>query len=81
MTTPLEIETVLDLVRAEVARAKEKRPCEFATAHEGYAVILEELDEAWDAIKGNAFAHARVEMVQVAAMAVKFIAEFVNGWR
>ena len=45
----------------------------FASAHEGYAVIKEELDEAWDAIKANNVAGARLEMVQVAAMAIRFL--------
>lgn len=45
----------------------------FKNSHEGYAVVLEELDEAWDAIKANDHASARREMVQVAAMALRFI--------
>lgn len=48
----------------------------FSSPHEGYAVILEELDEAWDEIKANNTVRAVEEMVQVAAMAIRFIAEF-----
>lgn len=43
--------------------------------HEGYAVILEELDEMWDAIKKNDIVHARKECLQVAAMALAFLLE------
>jgi hypothetical protein len=35
---------------AELERARKKFP-PLASAHEGYAVILEELDELWDIIK------------------------------
>jgi hypothetical protein len=44
-------------------------------AHEGYAVILEELDELWDEIKRQKIdAEAmRKEAVQVAAMAMRFV--------
>lgn len=43
--------------------------------HEGYAIILEELDELWDAVKANDIEHARREAVQVAAMAMAFMIE------
>lgn len=49
----------------------------FASAHEGYSVILEEMDELWDEVKNNkdsgALARQRLEALQVAAMAVRFI--------
>jgi len=45
-------------------------------AHEGYAVILEELDELWDGIKTNKGPDAyRKEACQVAAMALRFMVE------
>lgn len=47
----------------------------FNSAHEGYAVILEELDEAWDEIKANNVDATRKEMVQVAAMALRFLVD------
>lgn len=48
--------------------------------HEGYAVILEELDELWDEVKPNRgrTAAARCEAVQVAAMALRYIAELTD---
>lgn len=69
---------ILDLalaeVRAEVVRAIEKYPT-FNSAHEGYAVIAEELDELWDEVKGNGPVRARKEAVQVAAMAIRFMTD------
>ena len=64
----------LDLVGAEVARAVKKFP-PLNSAHEGYAVILEELDELWEEIKAQTPDREamRREAVQVAAMAVRFL--------
>ncbi len=60
----------------EAMRAIEKHGGKvFNSSHEAYAVLLEEVDELWDAIKGNDLAHARVEAIQVCAMAIRFIAE------
>lgn len=47
----------------------------FNSAHEGYAVILEELDEAWEEIKANDTERAIEEMIQVAAMALRFVVD------
>lgn len=62
-------------VKDEVSKAQRNFPTPFGNAHEGYAVLLEEVDEAWDAIKKNNIVHARKEMVQVAAMAIRFLLE------
>jgi hypothetical protein len=43
------------------------------SAHEGYAVIKEEVDELWDAVKKDDTEHAKREAVQVAAMAMRFL--------
>lgn len=64
-----------DTALAELNRAMTKFPNQHTSAHEMYAVILEELDEAWDAIKANDIQHAHKEMVQVAAMALRFLVE------
>lgn len=43
------------------------------SAHEGYAVLKEEVEEAWDEIKRKNVPLAKEEMVQVAAMAISFM--------
>ena len=50
-----------------------------ASAHEGYAVILEELDELWEEVRRHRspanIEAMRDEAIQIGAMAVAFIAE------
>lgn len=41
--------------------------------HEGYGIIKEELDEFWDEVKINNNQEARKEMVQVAAMCLRYL--------
>jgi hypothetical protein len=50
----------------------------FASDHEAYAVLLEEMDELWDAVKlKQTYEYRRVmiekECIQVAAMALRFL--------
>lgn len=60
----------------EILRARAKHgPNDFVSAHHGYGVLLEELDEAWDEIKQDNREKAQKEMIQVAAMATRFVAE------
>ena len=47
----------------------------FHNTHEGYAVLKEEVDELWDAVKANDTQHALKEAVQVGAMALRFIVD------
>lgn len=68
---------IIELVKSEYERAVMKFGS-FKSAHEGYAILLEEVDELWDAIKlikkpedfQDQLAH---EAVQVAAMAIRFL--------
>lgn len=64
---------VEDVVK-ELSNANRLFPA-FHGAHEGYAVLLEELDELWDEIKckDRNLKNMRKEAVQVAAMAIRFI--------
>jgi hypothetical protein len=71
-------EGVIAMVVAELRKARAKFP-QFNSAHEGYAVLLEEVDELWDAIKRNDDANAREEAQQVAAMAIRFLLDVGNG--
>lgn len=63
----------------EVRRAKSVYKEDFVNQHEGYAVILEELDELWEEVKKNQRNYdlkaQRKEAVQCAAMCLRFIAE------
>jgi len=54
----------------------------FNSAHEGFCVLKEEVDELWDHIKTNQkkrdLVAMRKEAIQVAAMALRFAAEVCN---
>ena len=65
---------VLELLRAK----KLHGPKPFNSLHEGYAVILEEVDEVWDEIKKKVpnKDFLRKELTQVAAMCLRFIHYF-----
>lgn len=69
-------------IDAELYRAKNGHAAQ-NSAHEGYAVLLEEVDELWDEIKKNKRerdpAKMRAEAVQVAAMAIRFIQDVIDS--
>jgi len=71
------VEAILD----EVERAK-RHGTTFASLHEGYAVILEELDEVWDITRQKRCERdeleLRKEFIQIAAMAIKAIESMPN---
>lgn len=68
---------VHDAINAEVVRARKAYPKPFKSAHEAYAVILEELEEFWWEVRKRdqwrSPAGMRRELIQVAAMAVRAI--------
>lgn len=74
-----EIETALDriadTVQVELLRALQKHPEPFNSAHEGYAVLLEEVEELWEAVKKDDKVQARRECAAVAAMAYRYMME------
>ena len=63
---------------AEARDAAEKWPV-MNSAHEGYGVLLEEVDELWDHVKtkqkNRDLVAMRKEAIQIAAMAIRFAAE------
>lgn len=64
-------------VWAELDRAQLAFPT-FANPHEGYAVLLEEVDELWEVVKTKQpqdKERLRAEARQVAAMAIRFMLE------
>jgi hypothetical protein len=64
----------LERIHVEVQRAIELHG-PLSGPHEGFAVIREELDELWDAVKRDDLEDALEEAVQVGAMAVRFLAD------
>lgn len=68
----------LAAVRDEVESARSNWPA-FNSAHEGFAVLLEEVDElkghVWTNQKRRDLAAMRKEAMQVAAMALRFMGE------
>lgn len=72
-------------INAEIQAAR-RHGSTFASLHEAYAVILEELDEVWDIARQKRMDRDRAELykelVQIAAMAIKAInsmSNFVGG--
>lgn len=65
-----------DQVHNEFTFASQKYD-RFNSAHEGYAVLKEELDELWEEVRKKrekrSVKQMRRECVQIAAMAVRFI--------
>jgi len=68
------LDAALAEVREEVEKAINKHG-PMASAHEGYAVIAEELDELWDEVKADRGYQesAMSEAKQVAAMGLKYL--------
>jgi hypothetical protein len=72
----MRIDEALKQIENEYLRASELYG-DFHSNHEGYAVLKEEVDELWDEIKkskettGNN--KIRKELIQIAAMTVRFL--------
>ena len=71
-------EEALTLVACELANAQHAFP-PFRSPHEGYAILLEELDELWLEIKNDKRSSVartqrmRHEAMQIAAMSLRFM--------
>lgn len=70
----MKFENALAAVEKECLTACVRYP-EFNSAHEGYAVLLEEVDDLWDEVKKRDPAAMRTEAIQVAAMALRFLVD------
>lgn len=77
MSLPL-VGTVLSDVLLELSSASDKFP-PFNSAHEGYAILKEEVDELWDEVKKKPSLRSNMalekEAIQVAAMALRFLVD------
>lgn len=73
-----ETGVALAAAASELNNARANWPA-FNSAHEGFAVLKEEVDELWDHVKTNQkrrdLAAMRKEAIQVAAMALRFATE------
>lgn len=67
-----------DAVMTELEHARANFP-PMRSEHEGFAILKEEVDELWDEIKKSPSkrdkAAIRAEMIQVAAMALRFLGD------
>ncbi|WP_169980477.1 hypothetical protein [Tautonia rosea] len=74
----MKVNEILEDVHEEVIRATTNWP-QFNSAHEGYAVMLEEVDElkahVWMNQKRRNLEAMKKEAIQIAAMAVRFAVE------
>ena len=75
-------ENVFDELRAEVVRAENKH-APMSSAHEGYAVILEEMDELKEEVwKGGRIPRdweaMRKEAIEVAAMCLRLVRDVIE---
>lgn len=72
----MDLKESLSKMEAEYNRASKLYP-RFHSNHEGYAVIKEEIDELWDAIKkekgvkGNK--QIKHELIQIGAMVIRYL--------
>ena len=68
-------------IEAEVERAR-RHGDKFASLHEAYAVILEEVDEVWDITRLKRYERVELELrkefIQIAAMCVKALSSMDN---
>lgn len=71
-------EEAINLVVKEFMRASANNK-KFNSAHEGFAVLKEEVDELWDEVKRKPSCmhpfEMRMEAVQVGAMAIRFLVD------
>jgi NTP pyrophosphatase (non-canonical NTP hydrolase) len=73
----------LDVDREARRAARKHRP--YSSLHEGYAVLLEEVDEFWDEVRKKEAARdseaIREELVQIAAVACRIATETLSRGR
>ena len=79
-----QIETAFTSVGKELAAAMTNFP-PMNSAHEGFAILKEEVDELWDEVKAKQgkrlVSDMRKEAKQVAAMAIRFMVDVCDGGR
>ena len=78
---PPHWEPTVEAVIDELKWATLKHPTGMRSAHEGFAVLKEEVDELWEVVKQRHRSNQALfaEAKQVAAMALRFCIEAANG--
>ena len=76
-----EAKQICEEMIEELVRARTKHPKGFNSLHEGYAVLLEEIDELWEEIKTQekSYAKIRKEAIQSGAMVIRMIQDAIDG--
>lgn len=79
-----DIDAVMTKVFKEIETAMGNWPT-FNSAHEGFAVLKEEVDELWEHVKTNQkkrdIPAMHKEAIQIAAMAIRFAVDVANEER
>lgn len=79
---PKEIAGILRAVIAEYEQAASEHAA-WHSAHEGYAVLLEEVDELWDEVRRKRTLRdpdqMRREATQIASCAIRFVKDVVGS--
>jgi hypothetical protein len=86
--TTINVEKAANLseeIYEEFLKASSKFPA-FASEHEGYAIILEEIDELWEVVKLNQknptrHNNCRKEVIQAGAMCLRFLYDRVPEYK
>ena len=73
----LRMSNVLVEITIEIKKSRDAHGL-FMGSHEGYAVILEEVEELWDEVKkkDRNFENMKKECIQIAAMAIMAVGHF-----
>jgi hypothetical protein len=74
---------ITHLIEEEYRRASRLHP-PFNSPHEGFAILLEEIDELWEAVKmkecePNRNLYMYEEAIQIGAMAIRFITDCIEN--
>jgi len=74
-------EHIVNAIYQEYLKASRSNP-PFNSAHEGWAVIMEEVDELWEEVRkkkaNRSVAHMKKEAKQIAAMGLRFIIDICD---
>ncbi len=76
-----DVRQICDEMVAELIRSRGKHPQAFHNAHEGYAILLEEVDELWEEVKRQepSAAKQRKELIQCGAMVIRFVQDIIDS--